>query len=89
MCAHLTGTVSTLVSFGSLGNSVLLNCEFVIFETEKCEREPKQPIDRCLAHLISMIIRSIETVTNGDDDGNITQSEVSEWMRRSLKGRGP
>jgi hypothetical protein len=45
--------------------------------------EPRQPVDRCVDHLISIIIRSVES-TKGSGDMNLTESEMSAFAKAKL-----
>lgn len=45
-----------------------------------------QPLHRCVHHLLTMIVCTIEADTAGKDDGKLTASEVSEWMKRRFHG---
>jgi len=47
-----------------------------------------QPIDRCVAHVISIIIRTIEADSSGSDDCNLTQHEINDWLQYALKSKG-
>lgn len=41
-----------------------------------------QPMHRCVAHLLTIVVRTIEGGTRGGDDGQLTPSEVSDWLKR-------
>ena len=46
--------------------------------------EPRaQPMHRCVAHLLTVIVRTIEGKTRGGDDGQLTPSEVSDWLKKA------
>ena len=43
---------------------------------------PKQPVHRCVEHLITLMIRIIEAATPGKDNLRLTQQECDEWVKR-------
>lgn len=46
-------------------------------------QEPAQPLSRCLAHLLSIIIFEIEHATqSGGGDKELSEKEVEKWARR-------
>ena len=49
---------------------------------------PPQPHDRCVAHLLSLIIRTMEEDSRGTDDLVLTEAEVNDWVKKTLKGGG-
>lgn len=42
---------------------------------------PDQPMERCVDHLIALIIRAIEEDTAGRDDLKVTEAEMDAWCR--------
>ena len=50
--------------------------------------EPKQPVAVCVEHLLTVIIRQIEDVTRGNDDLQLTQGEVDQWIKERIHDKG-
>ena len=46
--------------------------------------DPEQPTDRCVAHLISIVINAVEINSAGSDNLELTPAEVSDWMKRNV-----
>ena len=49
---------------------------------------PDQPTDRCVYHLLSIVITNIEGNSEGTDDLSLTPAEISSWMKRVGGGGG-
>ena len=45
---------------------------------------PPQPHHRCVAHLLSVVLRTVEAGSRGSDDLSVTQREVSDWMAKAM-----
>lgn len=45
---------------------------------------PRQPADRCVAHVIAMVLREIEEETAGRDDLRVTEKEARLWVAERL-----
>lgn len=43
---------------------------------------PQQPVHRCVDHLVTTMIRTIEADSRGKDDDNLTQAEVNDWLQQ-------
>lgn len=43
-----------------------------------------QPIARCVAHTLALLISTIEIQTRGSDNLRLTEKEVSDWMRAAI-----
>ena len=43
--------------------------------------DPDQPIERCLDHLLSIIIRAIEVESGAKGDGVLREYEVKRWCK--------
>ena len=50
--------------------------------------EPRQPSDRCLGHLITVVIRRIEAITAGKDNLDLTPAEVDQWVEKYIYAPG-
>ena len=45
--------------------------------------EPRlQPVNRCVAHVVSLLCREVETETAGKDDLHVTQREAKAWAKK-------
>jgi hypothetical protein len=50
---------------------------------ERAWDEPlRQPIERCVEHLLSLVIRTIEVSTTGWGDGKLSKSEITRFYRQ-------
>ena len=47
--------------------------------------EPPQPYHRCVAHLLTILLRSAEDQTAGSDDLRLTEREASAWVKGRIK----
>ena len=52
---------------------------------------PAQPLERCVSHLLWIIVRSIEDVVykyaaSEESNGELSAQEVKTWLKRKLKG---
>lgn len=50
--------------------------------------EPKQPVHKCVEHLICLIIREIEDRSKGVDNFDLTQEEVDDWVKAHVYEKG-
>lgn len=55
---------------------------FLNARNQKWGGEPRQPIERCVDHLIAVIIRGIERETMGQDDLSLKEAEMRQWCKR-------
>ena len=46
--------------------------------------EPTDPMARRVAHLISLIMTTLEENSSGTDDGQLTVEEVANWIKRHV-----
>ena len=51
------------------------------------EPSPVQPMERCVHHLITCIVRTIEEDSDGSDNMMLTPKEVKGWAKTNLKVR--
>lgn len=45
--------------------------------------EPSQSIERCLAHLLTILLREVEEESQGKDDLHVTQREAELWVKHN------
>ena len=45
-----------------------------------------QPLDRCVHHLVALIVRTIEENSAGNDNMTLTMKEVRQWAAAVAKG---
>ena len=54
---------------------------FLADHRQEWHKEPRQPADRCLEHLVSYIVRLVDTGTKGAVDGAISMDEARQFHR--------
>jgi len=45
---------------------------------------PLQPIERCVEHIVTQIIRQIEDNSRGEDNLKVTPKEAANWAKEFL-----
>ena len=58
-----------------------LYANFVTERAQRWDEEPLQPVGRCLEHLITIIIRTVEGSTQGEDNLSLTKAEASAFFK--------
>ena len=59
---------------------------FVIERRNGWHQPPRQPLDRCVHHLLCVIVFHIESNTRGADDLELSEKEVDLFFGAILKG---
>ena len=47
--------------------------------------EPRQPLDRCVSHTVTCIIREVEAESQGEDNLQLSRKEAVVWAKSHLK----
>ena len=59
-----------------------LYANFIVERRQSWDEEPLQDVGRCLEHLLTIIIRTVEGSTKGQDNLSLTAEEASLFFKR-------
>lgn len=67
-----------------ISSDLLSHVSSSLVRTDWGDEPTVQPTARCVAHLMSVILRTMEEGSSGTDNLELTPAEVADWLKKNV-----